>query len=99
MHLDLPDGRFATSMHSQISHLLMGIVHDGARPGDPTSYPFPWLRDEAYVVVALPAAAIWPSQKSYRRGWPKMISSAVSVRRPMPRAWQSSPNGGGKTAR
>jgi hypothetical protein len=53
LRVDLPDGRFATSMQAQISHLLMGIVHDGARPGDPMSYPFPWLRDEAYVIVAL----------------------------------------------
>ena len=53
LRVQLPDERFAASMQAQISHLLMGIVGDEARPGDPMSYPFAWLRDEAYVIAAL----------------------------------------------
>jgi hypothetical protein len=49
----------------------MGIVHDGARPGDPMSYHFRGCGTKPTSLWHLPAAAIWPSQKSYRRGWPK----------------------------
>ncbi|HLN85293.1 MAG TPA: hypothetical protein VK200_02500, partial [Candidatus Limnocylindrales bacterium] len=51
--LELPDERFGASLRAQIAQLLMGLVSDGTRPGDPMSYPFGWLRDEAYIVVAL----------------------------------------------
>src|SRR5262249_39513738 len=36
-----------------VAHLTMGLVGNEARPGDPMSYPFSWLRDEAYIAVAL----------------------------------------------
>jgi len=51
--VDAPDERFDASLQAQIAQLLMGLVADGSRPGDPMSYPFAWLRDEAYVAVAL----------------------------------------------
>jgi hypothetical protein len=56
VEVELPDDRFATSLRAQVSHLLMGLVDHETRPGDPISYPFAWLRDEAYIVVALARA-------------------------------------------
>ncbi len=53
MHLDIPDDTFVNSLKAQQAHLLMGLVQDETRPGDPTHYPLEWLRDGAYVVVAL----------------------------------------------
>jgi hypothetical protein len=53
LQLELPDERFAASLNAQVAHLLMGLVDHEARPGDPMSYPFAWLRDEAYIVSAL----------------------------------------------
>ncbi|MBP0005908.1 MAG: hypothetical protein J7642_19690 [Cyanobacteria bacterium SBC] len=51
--LDLPNERFTESFQNQIEHLRMGIVGRQTRPGEPTNYPLPWLRDGAYEVVAL----------------------------------------------
>ncbi len=51
--LDLPDQRFVESLEAQLLHLKMGLVDAETRPGDPTSYPLAWLRDGAYVVVAM----------------------------------------------
>jgi hypothetical protein len=51
--VELPEPRFRESLDAQEAHLLMGLVNDETRPGDPMSYPLPWLRDGAYVVVAL----------------------------------------------
>jgi hypothetical protein len=56
LHLQLPDSRFKASLDAQTAHLMMGLVDDETRPGDPTNYPLPWLRDGAYVVVALARA-------------------------------------------
>jgi hypothetical protein len=53
MAVELPDNRFTESLRAQVAHLLMGLVGHETRPGDPMSYPFAWLRDEAYIVVAL----------------------------------------------
>ena len=53
IHADLPDKRFMESLNAQVTNLLMGLVEDEVRPGEPTNYPLPWLRDGAYVVVAL----------------------------------------------
>src|SRR5262249_31066813 len=53
LQIDLPDERFAASLRAQVAHLTMGLVGNEARPGDPMSYPFSWLRDEAYITVAL----------------------------------------------
>src|SRR5580765_3343152 len=49
----LPDRRFQESMDAQLAHLMMGLVGRQTRPGDPMNYPLQWLRDGAYVVVAL----------------------------------------------
>ena len=54
--VELPDPRFRESLEAQQAHLLMGLVNDETRPGDPMSYPLPWLRDGAYSVVALARA-------------------------------------------
>lgn len=51
--VDLPELRFRQSLEAQQAHLLMGLVNDETRPGDPMSYPLSWLRDGAYVVVSL----------------------------------------------
>lgn len=47
------DPRFTTALMSQITTLQMGLVGRQTRPGDPLSYPLEWLRDGAYVIVAL----------------------------------------------
>jgi hypothetical protein len=52
----LPDPRFMQSLNSQVVNLMMGLVDDQTRPGDPTNYPLAWLRDGAYVVVGLARA-------------------------------------------
>lgn len=53
LSLDLPDARFSASLQAQVAHLLMGLVRDETRPGEPTNYPLTWLRDGAYVVAAM----------------------------------------------
>lgn len=53
---NLPDQRFSDSLNAQIAHLMMGIVKDETRPGDPTNYPLNWQRDGAYILVALARA-------------------------------------------
>lgn len=56
LRLDLPDQRFSDCLHAQTAHLLMGLVRDETRPGEPTNYPLTWLRDGAYVIAALARA-------------------------------------------
>lgn len=53
VRLSLPDKEFVESLKAQVAHLMMGLVDRETRPGDPMSYPTAWLRDGAYVVVAL----------------------------------------------
>ncbi|HEX5656450.1 MAG TPA: hypothetical protein VFX59_04610 [Polyangiales bacterium] len=55
-HLQLPDARFVDSLYAQEQHLLMSLVGDEARPGEPINYPLPWLRDGAFTAVALTRA-------------------------------------------
>jgi hypothetical protein len=52
----VPDVRFVPSLQAQIAHLLMSLVRQEPRPGDPINYPLPWLRDGAHVIVALARA-------------------------------------------
>jgi hypothetical protein len=47
---------FAARLRAQIPTLLHGIVGTETRPGDPMNYPLQWLRDGAYVLVALARA-------------------------------------------
>ena len=54
--LDLPDPQFVESINAQVAHLLMGLVGNRTRPGDPLSYSLPSLREGAYQVVALARA-------------------------------------------
>jgi hypothetical protein len=54
--LQLPDERFNASLQAQIAHLMMSLVKNQTRPGDPTNYPIGWQRDGAYILVALARA-------------------------------------------
>ena len=56
LELSLPDAKFTNCLHAQVAHLLMGLVNNETRPGDPNNYPLNWLRDGAYVIVALARA-------------------------------------------
>jgi hypothetical protein len=56
LHFDLPDAQFSACLHAQVAHLMMSLVDRQTRPGDPINYPLAWLRDGAYVVVALARA-------------------------------------------
>lgn len=47
------DPAFAQALYSQIATLRIGLSDGQTRPGDPINYPLKWLRDGAYVVVAL----------------------------------------------
>lgn len=53
---NLPDQRFSDSLNAQIAHLMMSVVKDETRPGDPINYPINWQRDGAYILVALAKA-------------------------------------------
>ena len=53
LQIQLPDGRFAESLNAQVAHLMMGLVNNQTRPADPNQHRQAWLRDGAYVVVAL----------------------------------------------
>jgi hypothetical protein len=56
LELNLPDQQFTASLKAQVAHLMMSLVGKQPRPGEPTNYPLPWLRDGSYVVVALARA-------------------------------------------
>ncbi len=56
LEIDLPDARFGDSLDAQIAHMMMGLVGKETRPGEPTNYPLAWLRDGAYILVALARA-------------------------------------------
>lgn len=56
LYLKLPDRRFRDSLNAQIAHIMMGLVNNETRPGDPTNYPLSWERDGAYILVALAKA-------------------------------------------
>lgn len=43
----------ADVLSAQVPALLMGLVGDETRPGDPINYPLQWQRDGAYIVTAL----------------------------------------------
>ncbi len=53
LQLDLPNQQFEDALEAQVTHLMMGLVNDETRPGDPISYPLAWQRDGAYVIAAL----------------------------------------------
>ncbi len=53
LRLNLPGKPFVESLNAQAAHLLMGLVRNETRPGDPNNYPLNWLRDGAYEIVAL----------------------------------------------
>ncbi len=56
LELNLPEAKFGNSLNAQVAHLMMGLANNETRPGDPNNYPLNWLRDGAYVIVALARA-------------------------------------------
>jgi len=56
LNLQLPDAEFVASLDAQAAHLLMSLVGNETRPGDPLNYPLTWQRDAAYIIVALARA-------------------------------------------
>jgi hypothetical protein len=56
VQISVPDPRFADSLNAQVAHLMMGLVDNQTRPGDPNQYPLSFLRDGAYQLVALARA-------------------------------------------
>lgn len=56
LKIQLPDARFKQSLNAQVAHLMMSLVRDECRPGEPNNYPLPWLRDGAYILTALARA-------------------------------------------
>jgi hypothetical protein len=54
--IQLPDTNFLASLEAQVAQLMMGLVRNETRPGDPNHYPLNWLRDGAYTIVALARA-------------------------------------------
>ncbi len=54
--LVLPDSRVQASMHAQITHLMMSLVDDETRPGDPAMFYRAWHRQGAYITAALTRA-------------------------------------------
>ena len=47
--LALPDPRLQASMNAQITHLMMSLVDDETRPGDPAVFYRAWHRQGAYI--------------------------------------------------
>jgi hypothetical protein len=39
LQLNLPDPTFTNSLQAQVAHLMMGLVNNETRPGDPNNYP------------------------------------------------------------
>ena len=56
VRVNLSGKPFVESLNAQAAHLLMGLVRNETRPGDPNNYPLNWLRDGAYEIVALARA-------------------------------------------
>ncbi len=54
--LALPDPRLQASMDAQITHLMMSLVDDETRPGDPTFFYRAWHRPGSYITAALARA-------------------------------------------
>ncbi len=55
-HIEGGDPQFRASLDAQLASLLISLVGDQTRPGEMVNYPLEWLRDGAYVVVALARA-------------------------------------------
>ena len=51
--IQIADEHFVKCLNAQVANILMGLVRWETRPGDPLNYPVNWLRDGAYVIVAL----------------------------------------------
>ncbi len=54
--LALPEPRVQGSMNAQITHLMMSLVDDETRPGDPAVFYRAWHRQGAYITAALARA-------------------------------------------
>ena len=58
LKVNVPDKNFISCLEAQIEHLVMGTVRGETRPGETMNYPLSWLRDGAYVLVALARAGL-----------------------------------------
>ncbi len=56
LDIQLPEAQFMECLDAQVAHLMMGLVRNETRPGDPNNYPLNWLRDGAMTLVALARA-------------------------------------------
>lgn len=56
VRLTLPDPRFQDSMDSQVTHLMMSLVDNETRPGDPVLFYRAWHRQGSYITAALARA-------------------------------------------
>ncbi|MSU34868.1 MAG: hypothetical protein EXS36_07100 [Pedosphaera sp.] len=56
LDIQLPEAQFSECLDAQVAHLMMGLVRNETRPGDPNNYPLNWLRDGAMTIVALARA-------------------------------------------
>lgn len=56
LQLTLPEPRFHASMQAQTAHLMMSLVDDETRPGDPVLFYRAWHRPGAYIASALARA-------------------------------------------
>ena len=54
--MTLPDPRFQASMDAQITHLMMSLVDNETRPGDPVLFYRAWHRPGAYITTGLARA-------------------------------------------
>ncbi len=50
------DPQMQDALDAEVAHLMMSLVGKQTRAADPLMYPFAWLTDGAYVVVALARA-------------------------------------------
>lgn len=54
--ITVPDEDFRNSLDAQTTTLLISLVGQQTRPGEPVNYPLAWQRDASYVLVALARA-------------------------------------------
>lgn len=53
LSIKIKDEHFSDSLQAQLFHLRAGIVANETRPGEPGNYDLNWLRDGAFIIVAL----------------------------------------------
>ena len=84
----VPDPRMQASMNAQISHLMMSLVDDETRPGDPALFYRAWHRQGPISRRRWPVPEIPKSAGCSRSFWRRMISREDQGRKPTRRAWR-----------